>query len=59
MACRFITSFANAKGRAPTDAEAEQLLKCTFQSKAGLEMDQNMECVVHKAAAELGIGAPT
>jgi hypothetical protein len=57
VACRFLTSLANSKGRAPTDSEASQLLKCTFQTKAGLDMDQNMECVVHKGASDLDIGA--
>jgi hypothetical protein len=47
---------SNAKGRQPTQAEHQELLKCTWKTKEGLEMDQNLECVVHKTAAELGIG---
>jgi hypothetical protein len=52
----FITSLENAKGRAPTAAELKQLVKFTFKTDEGLQLDQNLQCVVHKAAGELGIG---
>jgi hypothetical protein len=48
---------ANAKGRAPNAAEDPQLLKCTFKTTEGLKLDQNLECVAHNAASELGIGS--
>jgi hypothetical protein len=52
----FPTSDVNAKGRAPNEKEDAALAKCTWQSKAGRAMGQNLECVVHRGAAELGIG---
>jgi hypothetical protein len=57
FACRFPTSYDGSKGRQPTDSEAEQLLECTFKTSDGLKMDQNLECVVTKAASDLNIGA--
>ena len=55
--CRFVTSLANAKGRAPNEAEDAQLAQCVWRSAAGAALGQQLEGVVHTAAAKLGIGA--
>lgn len=48
----------NSKGRPPTEAEEEQFFdKCTFTSADGRKLGQNLECLVHDQATELGIGA--
>ena len=52
----FPTSDVNAKGREPNDKEAAVLAGCTWQTPQGKAFGQNLECVVHRGAAELGIG---
>jgi hypothetical protein len=46
----------NSKGRSPDEAEEAELAKCPWTSQSGFEMGKNLQCVVHRGAAELGIG---
>ena len=42
------TSTAGGKGRLPTEAERRELRECSFESPAGLELADNLQCQVRR-----------